>query len=133
MLARAPELAFELWEASTTKLPFPEPESAVFPGEFERNPTRLDSLQLPRVTLLVSSPDGERVAGFAMRAPLATCVSETNRVQRWAQSTSGELFYVLTVGKHRRLVRCGETLTSILEQLYSTETQRAESATTSTR
>ena len=117
MPADASEPAFELWEASTTKLPFPEPKRSANPVRLERETARGHAFQ-PRVTLLVSSPDGERVAGFAMRAGLRTCVAETERVRNWAQASSGTFLYVLTVGKSRRLVRHGETLTRVLEELY---------------
>jgi hypothetical protein len=83
---------------------------------------------LPITTLLASSPDGSAVAGFAMRAPLARCLRESDRVRQWAQQATDEVLYELRVGDAKRVVRDGDALGDAIRALHYTATHRPSDA-----
>ena len=79
---------------------------------------------LPVTTLLASSPDGNAVAGFAMRASLSRCLRESGRVQQWARQTAREVLYELRVGHAKRIVRDADNLDDTLRALHGQATSR---------
>lgn len=78
---------------------------------------------LPVTTLLASSPNGDAVAGFTMRAPLSRCLRESGRVQRWARQAADEVLYELRVGQTKRIIKDGDKLDHAIRVLHCVATE----------